>query len=246
MARRLFFVDEVRLGRARIEGDLAHHLTRVLRVEPGQKYELSDNRRLYLAVVESARKSEVSFTILEPLPEPQSRPEVHLYAALIHFDRFEWIVEKATELGAASIRPLIAKRSEKGLERAAGKRIDRWRRIAREACEQSRRPRLPEILPPTREPSADFPLRLLLDESPDAPPILPVLTASLPAATSTALLLGPEGGWTEAERAHFTAAGWRQVSLGPGILRAETAAVAALAILNAAWVPYHEDQCPKT
>ncbi len=240
MARRLFFVDEVRLGRARIEGDLAHHLTRVLRVAPGQVYELSDNHRLYLAEVESARKNEVSFTILESLPEPRPRAEVHLYAALIHFDRFEWIVEKATELGAASIRPLIAERSEKGLERAAEKRIDRWRRIAREASEQSRRPRLPEILPPVREPSADSPLPLLLDESPGAPPILPVLAASLPSAASTALLLGPEGGWTEAERSHFTAAGWRPVSLGHGILRAETAAIAALAILNAAWVPYHK------
>ncbi len=243
MARRLFFVDEVRLGRARLTGEQAHHLTRVLRVEPGQRYEISDNRELYLAEIETARKDEVSFTVVEKLAAAERATRLHLFAALIRLERFEWIVEKAAELGAASIHPLIAERSERGIERAAGKRAARWRRIAREACEQSRRAWLPEIGAPVREPAGEFALRLLFDELPGTPPVLSVIGA---APETAAVLIGPEGGWTGGERERYECAGWTRVSLGTGLLRAETAAVAALAVLNAAWAPYHEERCPKT
>jgi 16S rRNA (uracil1498-N3)-methyltransferase len=235
MARRRFFVDEVRNGRAQIVGDDAHHLTRVLRVEPGQRFEISDNRDVYLAEVETARKSLVDFSILERLPAVAPVGRIELFASLIRFERFEDLIEKATELGVASIIPVEAERSEKGLARAAEKRLPRWRRIAREASEQSRRARLPEIDAPLELSEAirhEAAYRFLLDEG-EAQPILGALPANHQADDSIALLVGPEGGWTDRERAAISEGGWRAVSLGPTILRAETAAIAALAVINA-------------
>ena len=237
--RRRFFVDEVRSGRAELSGDDARHLTRVLRVEAGQKYEISDNRNVYLAEVETARKEHVAFRTLEKLPVPAETVRLVLCAALIKFDHFEWMIEKATELGVSEIVPVETIRSERGLERAAHKRVERWRRIALEASQQSRRAFLPEVAEP--EPLRDAlareaTYRFALDENPATRP----LNAALPAVRHTqdivALLIGPEGGWTDDERSQFTAAGWSPVSLGPLILRAETAALAALAIVNSAWL----------
>lgn len=237
MARRRFFVDAVQSGRARITGPDAHHLTRVLRVEPGQHYEISDNHSVYLAEVESARKDLVTFTVEERLAAVEPIVRTSLLASLVRFERFEWIIEKATELGVEQIVPLETERTEKGLRTAAEKRLVRWKRIAREASEQSRRARLPEIgaavgLAEAHEIESDY--RYLLEES-QAPPILTVLPQSRRAGDRVALLLGPEGGWTDRERALIARAGWSAVSVGPQILRAETAAMAGLAIINAAW-----------
>src|ERR1051325_9270288 len=141
--RRRFFVDQVRNGHAQIEGEDARHLTRVLRVEPGQRYEISDNRNVYLAEVETARKEHVVFRTLEKLEAAPQGPPVILLASLIKFDHFEWMIEKATELGVAEVVPVISARTERGLDRAAAKRLERWRRIALEASQQARRAHLP-------------------------------------------------------------------------------------------------------
>jgi 16S rRNA (uracil1498-N3)-methyltransferase len=233
--RRRFFVGEVRNGHAEISGDDAKHLTRVLRAEIGQRYEISDNRNVYLAEIEMARKERVVFRTLEKLETPPPPLRVVLCAALIKFDRFEWMIEKATELGVAEIVPVETARSERGLERAARKRLERWRRIALEASQQSRRAVLPEVWEPASLSEAlalQAGRRYALDEQPG----LSRLAGSIEASDSVAILAGPEGGWTEEERASFsgagTSAGWTQVSLGPLILRAETAAIAALAIVN--------------
>lgn len=229
MARRRFFVDEIRGGAAALRGEEAHHLAHVLRARVGQLYEVSDNRSAYLAEITAIGEKEVRFAIREPLPDEAGPAGLRLYAALIKFDRFEWIVEKATELGVGEIVPVEAERSEKGLLAAAGKRIERWRRIARESSRQSRRLRLPEVRDPVRlhavlaDASA---CRLFLDEE-GGRPMLKVAGAG-----ETAFAVGPEGGWTGRERAEFLEVGWEQVSLGPAILRAETAALAALAILS--------------
>ena len=148
MARRRFFVDAVQSGRARITGPDAYHLTRVLRVEPGQQFEICDNHAVYLAEVESARKDLVSFAVRETVPAAEPPLHTAVLASLIRFERFEWIIEKATELGVSRIVPVRAERCEKGLEMAARKRLPRWNRIAREASEQSRRAHLPEIAEP--------------------------------------------------------------------------------------------------
>src|SRR6185437_14692473 len=103
MARRLFFVLEIRRGTAELTGADAEHLVRVLRAEAVQVYEISNNGQKYLAEIETARKSSVVFRVLEELPPPRERAEVRLYPALFKFDRFEWMVEKTTELGVDAI-----------------------------------------------------------------------------------------------------------------------------------------------
>jgi 16S rRNA (uracil1498-N3)-methyltransferase len=230
-------VDAIHGGAAELRGEDALHLTRVLRAAPGQVFEISDNRAAYLAEIAEARGERVVFRVLEPVETAPLPARIVLCVALIKFDRLEWIVEKATELGAERIQPIEAARSEKGLREASRKRAERWRRIARESSQQSRRLFVPEI-----SPAAGFqeclPLavdhRYFLEES-----IAPPLSRSLPSAKAAsdriALLTGPEGGWTDPEREAAAAAGWQPVSLGPQILRTETAVLAALAVIGAAW-----------
>jgi 16S rRNA (uracil1498-N3)-methyltransferase len=258
MARRRFFVDAVRGGQAELRGDDARHLTRVLRVEPGRCYEISDGQSVYLAEIEEARGERVVFRVVESVAATELPIAITLYAALIKFDRFEWMIEKTTELGVGRIQPVLATRSEKGLFESSAKRSARWNRIARESSQQSRRLRAPEILAAIRfeaalQQAADF--RYFLDED-TAPPLLRVLpehrtdpshdregvgfhkgTKPRGEGPSAALLVGPEGGWTDEERASAARANWQPVSLGPQVLRAETAAAAAVAIVVNAWSP---------
>src|SRR5580693_5078030 len=237
MARRRFFVDQVRNGQAEITGDNAHHLTRVLRVEVGQKFEITDNQRAWLASVETARRDLVRFDVIEELAAAPELPQLTLYLALIKFERFEWAVEKATELSVTRIVPVEANRSEHGLFAGAQKRAERWKRIARESSEQSRRLRAPEVGDPIRLPEAlkdTSTHRRWLDEQAGAKPLLTAF--ALHAGDSAALLIGPEGGWIDAERRQFSDAGWIAASLGPSILRAETAVCAALAVLAQMWL----------
>jgi len=233
-------VDAVHGGKAVLGGESARHLRRVLRAEPGQRFEVSDNRSAWLAEVAGFGRDEVEFRLLEPLEEEKLPLRLFLFASLIKFDRFEWLIEKATELGAEAIVPVQAARSDKGLDRAAVRRVGRWRKIALESSQQSRRTRLPRIqdclsLAEALKAEADW--RCLLDEDRGATPLL----AELPAAGARSspdrvcLLTGPEGGWTEQERRAAIDAGWRCVSLGPLILRAETAAVAAMSALMCSW-----------
>jgi 16S rRNA (uracil1498-N3)-methyltransferase len=242
MARRRFFVPIVRDGRAELTGDDARHLSQVLRAEPGQVFEVSDNTAAYLAEISSVRKTEVTFRVLERLPEAAPERPIHLFISLFKFDRLEIVLEKATELGVSSIRFVRTDRTEKGLEKAAEKRMDRWRRIAVEASQQSRRVRLPDLTIATRWTdvlqSNVAPCRLMLDEDRTGAPLLDLLQG-FPA--SIAMLIGPEGGWTDEERAGARQAGWTSASLGPLVLRAETAAIAALAVANAV---LRRDQAP--
>jgi 16S rRNA (uracil1498-N3)-methyltransferase len=233
MARRRFFVDRVHHGHAEITGDNAHHLTRVLRVEAGQKYEITDHERVWLAAVDTARKNLVEFSVIEEIAPGPQLPKVRLYLSLIRFERFEWAVEKATELGVAAIIPVESARSERGLFEGARKRLERWRRITREAGEQSRRLRAPEIGDPIRfaEALKDASThRIWLDERPGARLLISAVPLHSPDTTS--LCIGPEGGWTDAECEQFSAAGWTGASLGPLILRAETAVCAAMAVIS--------------
>jgi 16S rRNA (uracil1498-N3)-methyltransferase len=234
---RRFFVDEVRRGEAELAGEQAEHLTRVLRAENGQRYEVCDGARLYVGEIVEARKRWVRFRILEELPVTAPAARIALLMSIIKFERFEWVVEKATEFGVVKIVPVEAERSDKGLELAARKRSERWRKIARAAGQQSHRVQLPEILPPAplREAIAEVAdRRLYLEERPGAP-LLRNALLDPKHGESIAVLVGPEGGWTGREREHLAAAGWPAVSLGPQILRAETAAAAAIALVAHAW-----------
>jgi 16S rRNA (uracil1498-N3)-methyltransferase len=238
LARRRFFVDRIRDGFAELLGDEARHLTRVLRVEAGQRFEISDNQQAWLAEVSEARGERVVFRVIEPVQLAASPVRITLIAAIVKFDRFEWMVEKATELGVERIVPVEAARTEKGLFEASRKRSERWQRIARESSQQARRTSVPEIARSVRfevclAESADY--RYFMEES-SAPPFLSQLPERRTAADRVAILLGPEGGWTDGERQSAAAAGWLPSSLGPLILRAETAAAAALSIVSNVWL----------
>jgi 16S rRNA (uracil1498-N3)-methyltransferase len=230
----LFYARAERGGRAIVDGDTAAHMRRVLRVETGQKYELSDGERLYLAEITGFGQGSVEFRVIEDLPARREGARIILYAALVKFDRFERLIEKATELGAGRLVPVVTARSEAGLEKAALKRLPRWNRIAEESGQQCRRLRTMRVDAPLDFASvlhATHPLRLLLDEDGGSP----LLKCLRPAIGEIAVLTGPEGGWTPSERAAAQAAGCISATLGEQLLRAETAAIAALSLIQGWW-----------
>lgn len=241
MARRRFFVEAIVNGKAEITGERAWHLSRVLRAQPGQRYEIFDNRRVYLAEIRLATKDRVVLSILEELAPTVAPLELTLMVSLIKFDHFEWALEKATELGVARLVPVVAERSEKGLEKAAEKRYARWQRIVVEAAQQARRSRLPEVCLPIKLEQALVQAggyRYWLEETGQVPSLLEVLPPPVQRTPHdrVAIVVGPEGGWVDRERRLALTAGWTPVSLNPFILRAETAAIAATAILVNAWM----------
>ncbi len=246
MARRRFFVEKLEGGRAVVRGAPAHHLSHVLRVRPGHLFEISDGERVGLGRVAKVAASTVEFAIEEELTAGPPLPRVTLLAAIFKFDRLEWVVEKATELGATRFVPVVARRTEAALARSAAKRVERWRRIAFEAAQQSRRLAPLDVAGPEPFDSAlrEAPAgrRWILDESPDAIP----QKALLQPVAETVLLVGPEGGWTEEERRQAHESGFVSLGLGPLILRAETAAVAALAVVMYVSAAGTAPQCPST
>jgi 16S rRNA (uracil1498-N3)-methyltransferase len=157
-----------------------------------------------------------------------------LILSVFKFDRMEWAIEKCTELGASRIIPAIAARTEKHLAATADKRTERWRRIALQASEQSRRAAPPEISLPVKLSEAirlPAPFRVVLAENEQQLSLQEALEDR--PAGDLLLGFGPEGGWTEAESILFQKSGWKAASLGQTILRAETAAIAATAIAMA-------------
>ena len=235
---------------AALTGDQAVHLTRVLRAQPGQVYDIVANGFLHRAEITALSDSEVAFVLHEELEADAALP-IHLLLAVFKFDHFEWAVEKATELGVARITPILARRTEKHLALAAPKRAERWRRIALESSKQSRRTDIPDIADPASLVLAlqteAAPLRILLSETEQSLSLASALdkhtslTSQLhhdgfdvnhqPATFRLDLAIGPEGGWTPDEMSLFTTHHWTHVTLGPRILRAETAAIAAIAIV---------------
>jgi 16S rRNA (uracil1498-N3)-methyltransferase len=164
-----------------MEGEAAHHLGRVLRAQIGQRYELSDGERVWLGEIASVGRDRVQFTLVEELPAHRPTLDVTLLLSVVKFDMFEWAIEKATELGVATIVPLAAARSEKALLSAAAKRADRWKKILLEASQQSRRVRLPALAYVTKSEGAfstyndDEPLRIILSERASAPSLRTIL-----------------------------------------------------------------------
>jgi len=235
MTRRRWIADEVDGNIAALTGAHADHLTRVLRARVGEEYDVVAAETVRQARLSAIQPGRVEFELGDLVPDP-GVPQVSLLLAICKFDRMEWAIEKATELGVAHIVPVIAQRSDRHLTAAANKRVDRWRRISLQASEQARRAAPPEILEPLK-PREAVPMlattRILLSENEHATRLKDAL-ASHPAAGSVVLAIGPEGGWTPGEEALFRDAGWTSASLGTTILRAETACIAALAVVFSA------------
>lgn len=233
MTRRRWIADEVSGDRAALVGGHADHLARVLRAQVGQEFDIVAGGIVRLGRITDIAPQRVSFVLGEEVPAAPP-PQLHLLLAVFKFDRFEWAVEKATELGVARITPIIARRTDAHLAAAAGKRVERWRRVAREAAQQSRRTTPPEMADPSKLASAlgeASGTRIVLAESEQGTSLKHALSS---AAEPVVLAIGPEGGWTNDELKRFAEAGWTSASLGPTILRAETAAIAALAIAMSA------------
>ena len=237
MTRRRWIADAWTPTTATLTGEQAAHLARVLRAEPGQVFDVVAGGFLHRAEITSVAEGEVVFALREELESDAALP-LHLLLAVFKYDHMEWAVEKATELGVGRITPVLARRTEKHLALAATKRVERWRRIALEASKQSRRTTVPEIADPVGLKQAlereQSPTRILLSETEQGTTLAAVLTKAKTSTqeSDTALAIGPEGGWTSEEMALFAEYQWQPVTLGPRILRAETAAIAAIAIVS--------------
>jgi 16S rRNA (uracil1498-N3)-methyltransferase len=234
MTRRRWIADEVSENSAALTGSHAEHLVRVLRVRLGQEFDISTPsgvRRGHIVRLEEGR---VEFQLGEVVSAP-ALPNVTLALSIFKFDRMEWAIEKCTELGVARIVPLIARRTDPHLAAAAAKRVERWQRITRQASEQSRRDVPPELSAPVKlgeVVALSGGIRAVLAESEHGIMLKDALQPQA-AGESVILAIGPEGGWTDAEVDLFRAAGWILASLGSTILRAETAAIAATAVVMA-------------
>ncbi|MBZ5600494.1 MAG: 16S rRNA (uracil(1498)-N(3))-methyltransferase [Acidobacteriia bacterium] len=234
MTRRRWIADEVSGNRAALVGAHAEHLARVLRARVGQEFDVVSDGTVRRARIVSIAAERVEFELGEEILVAAGT-NITLLLSIFKFDRMEWAIEKCTELGAARIVPVIARRTEAHLAAAAAKRVERWHRIAHEASEQSRRATPPEISQPMKLKDAlALPggTRIVLAESEQAVMLRDVLQ-SHPAGGEVVLAFGPEGGWVEDELETFRGAGWTAGSLGSTILRAETAAIAAMAVVVA-------------
>jgi 16S rRNA (uracil1498-N3)-methyltransferase len=204
----------------------------VLRAKAGQQFDIAAEGVLRHGTIVQAAMDQVEFELGDEVAST-ALPHVTVYLSIFKFDRLEWALEKLTELGVSSIRPMIAQRTEQHLAKAAPKRVERWRKLAREAAQQARRIAPPEIADP-------LPLKKAIAEEKGSRIVLAeaeeelLLKAALAACEAPlALAFGPEGGWSEAEIEMFRASGWKAASLGHTILRAETAAIAATAVVLA-------------
>ena len=231
MTRRRWIADEVSGDRAALVGAHADHLVRVLRARIGESFDIATGQALRRGRITSVNEDRVEFDLGEVI-SAAPLAKITLVLAIFKFDRLEWAIEKCTELGVSRIVPVISRRTDAHLAAASMKRVERWRRIDRQAAEQSRRAAPPEIAAPIKLSDAlNLPeaLRVVLAESEEQTLLRDVLQAHATAG-GIALAVGPEGGWAEDELQLFQQAGWISASLGNTILRAETAAIAAIAV----------------
>jgi len=248
--RRRFFVDGFERESASLRDEAAEHLGRVLRAEPGQLYELSDGERVWLARVERVAVSKrgpsrIDFALVEPIEAAEPSLRIELLISIVKFDRFEWCLEKATELGVDEIVPLAAARTDKALIAAAAKRHDRWNRILVESAKQSRRLR-PPVLRAALRPDEAFAqssasLKVFLSERLDAKPLRKLLgQESLQVAQALLPALRNEGPVRLSSEAEAKASATPTISLavGPegGWTNDEIASASAVGFLEASLV----------
>lgn len=212
--------------------DEAAHCSRVMRKQPGDRIEVFDGAgRVAACEITHVSKSEVGARIISETCAQPFKAAIHLLPALIKAEPFEWLLEKAVELGAASIQPVITARTVIHLDAAqTEKKLVKWRRHMIESAKQCHTPFVTELKAPVAfSDSLSHPAALKL---------IPALSEhsrtlkQVPPATSVAVLIGPEGDFTPGEGHLARQAGFQPVTLGPLVLRAETAAITTLAILG--------------
>jgi 16S rRNA (uracil1498-N3)-methyltransferase len=229
MTRRRWIADEITGDRAAITGEHARHLAQALRAQVGQEFDISTGAEVRRGRIATIRPERVEFELGEAVMQ-SDQPDITVAISIFKFDRMEWAIEKCTELGVVRIVPVIAERTEKHLVAAATKRAERWRRIANQASEQSRRLSAPEISEPIKFKelaAVTGETRIVLSETEQKL----MLKDAIPRQSHSVLLaFGPEGGWKQQELAALREHGWLSASLGSTVLRAETAVIASVAI----------------
>ena len=236
MTRRRFIADEVSGDRAALVGEHADHLLRVLRARVGQEFDIAAGETVRRGRIDVVSEGRVEFDLGEKVSRANFA-DITLILAVFKFDRMEWAIEKCTELGISRIVPVIARRTDSHLAAASAKRAERWQRIARQAAQQSRRDAPPEIAVPLKLAEVlnfSSALRIVLAESEEQTLLRDILKEKN-AIDGVAAAVGPEGGWTDSELQSFQKSGWISASLGNTILRAETAAIAATALVVSAF-----------
>jgi 16S rRNA (uracil1498-N3)-methyltransferase len=244
MTRRRFFAlpeaFDFHTQRVSLATDEARHLREVLRLKIGDRVQVFDGiGREYSAVIEKAMRDAAVLELTEEIDpsSPESPLNLTLALALLKGDKFDLVVQKATELGVNTLLPVKTKFADVRVrdESDASKRVTRWQRIALEAAKQSGRAALPLINSPTdfetvvAAGSDDLSLRVMFAERGGAP--LSALPTTL-ASPSVSALIGSEGGWADEEIDFARANGWKIVTLGGRILRAETAAITVSVLLQ--------------
>lgn len=233
MSSRFFHPDPIAAQRVALDGPEAHHLLHVGRAEVGQGVTLFDGSGAeFAAVIEKLGRSSVGLRIVERIEADRELPcELNVGVALPKGDRQRWLVEKLTELGVSVLVPLV---TERGVAQPSAGALDRLRRSVIEASKQCGRNRLMQIAEPqacdqwvSQSQTVAGERRFIAH-----PSGLPLSDLELSPQRPTRIAIGPEGGFTEAEVAAATGAGWQAVALGPRILRVETAAVALAAAVT--------------
>ena len=236
MAR--FFVPALHWKSAELPESEARHAVQVLRMTSGEKAVIFDGtgRAAEVALTEIGKKS-VRFRVLREWREERAQPGIHLIVALIKNERFDWLVQKATELGAASIRPVAAERSVVKLAgKDVGKRRDKWEQIAAEAAKQCGHLVLPEIFPVATP-------REAFAAAPDGPKGIPALRPGgrtlgeffSAQGSDATFAIGPEGDWSDQEMKAAAGRGFVPLHLGKNVLRSETAALHVLSAAAHVW-----------
>lgn len=219
-----------------LTGDEAQHCGRVMRKQPGDSIEIFDGEgRVAVCQITQVSKTEVQARILSETSTAPFAAAIHLLPALIKGEPFEWLLEKAVELGAASVRPVLTDRCVVHLDAAqAEKKMLKWRRHMIESAKQCHTPFVPRLETPrpfaSVVPALQAELKLMPALSEHSQTLKQVLPATPPA--SVAVLIGPEGDFTPEEEALAQQAGFLPITLGPLVLRAETAAIATLAVVG--------------
>jgi 16S rRNA (uracil1498-N3)-methyltransferase len=241
MTRRRWIADRWTENSATLLQEQAAHLTRVLRAQVGQEFDIVAGHAVRRGVVEKVSPDAVEFSLHEEVAAGESLPLI-VGLSVVRFERMEWAIEKLTELGVGRIIPLTAQRSEKHLVQAATKRCERWRKISRESAQQSRRSQVPEISDPMSVAEciveSNNSLRYLFWEEERSRSLWESLMTTDRSETPSKKIyaaIGPEGGWTAPELSRFVENGWQSVSLGKNILRTETAAIAVASLIGAWW-----------
>lgn len=225
-----FFAADVSVARVALERDDSRHALRVLRLRPGEQITVSDGSGSVVEATVGDDEDRLVAHVTARRSEPEPRPRLHVYQALPKKGKLDLVVQKLTELGVASIHLFASHRSipkwdsTKGAAHAA-----RLGEVARQAAMQSRRAWLPEVFAPSPLSSLDITEPIVVLDGSATVRLTEALPGSAPAAVG--LVVGPEGGLTDEEVTALRARGAVPVSLGPLILRTETAALAAAAIV---------------